>query len=60
MKRFEDKVIIVTGDGTGIGTGTAHRFLQEGAFVVLNGRCEQKLHGTIAGLNAAKSLVRTA
>jgi meso-butanediol dehydrogenase/(S,S)-butanediol dehydrogenase/diacetyl reductase len=57
MNRFEGKVIIVTGAGSGIGAGTVRRFLREGAFVVVNGRREHKLHETIAGVDAAKSLV---
>ena len=57
MNRFEGKIIIVTGAGSGIGAGTARRFLREGAYVVVNGRREHKLHETIAGHDAAKSLV---
>lgn len=57
MDRFADKVIIVTGSGSGIGSATARRFLQEGASVVLNGRRENKLRETITGLDTKKTLL---
>ncbi len=57
MNRFEGKVVIVTGASSGIGAGTARRFLKEGAFVTLNGRREHKLRESIAGFDSAKSLV---
>ena len=59
MNRFREKVIIVTGASSGIGAATARRFLQEGAFVVLNGRREHKLRETLAGFDSGKALVHS-
>jgi meso-butanediol dehydrogenase/(S,S)-butanediol dehydrogenase/diacetyl reductase len=43
MTRFNDKVVVVTGAGSGMGAATARRFAAEGAIVVLVGRTETKL-----------------
>jgi meso-butanediol dehydrogenase/(S,S)-butanediol dehydrogenase/diacetyl reductase len=57
MTRFTDKVVIVTGAGSGIGAATARRFAQEGASVVLAGRTEDKLRKVAAALPAGRTLV---
>ncbi|AZG15747.1 SDR family NAD(P)-dependent oxidoreductase [Cupriavidus pauculus] len=58
MKRFEDKVVIVTGAGSGIGAAAARRFAQEGAAVVLAGRTREKLETVARDLPDDRCLVQ--
>nr|WP_298373584.1 SDR family oxidoreductase [uncultured Halomonas sp.] len=43
MKRFEDKVVVVTGGTTGIGFAAAQAFVAEGATVVITGTNAERL-----------------
>lgn len=54
---FSDKVVIVTGGGTGIGKESAKRFLEEGANVVINGRREDVLAETAQELDESGSRI---
>ncbi|MBJ7222148.1 MULTISPECIES: SDR family NAD(P)-dependent oxidoreductase [unclassified Brenneria] len=57
MERFKNKVVVITGAGSGIGAGTARRFAREGASVVLVGRTQEKLEKTAASLASGKHLI---
>ena len=57
MTQFTDKVVIVTGAGSGIGAATARRFSRDGAAVVLAGRTVAKLQSIARELPEARTLV---
>ena len=48
--RFDGRVAVVTGGGSGIGLATATRLHQEGARVAIAGRDEQRLHEAAASI----------
>jgi meso-butanediol dehydrogenase/(S,S)-butanediol dehydrogenase/diacetyl reductase len=60
MARFEGKVVIVTGAGSGIGAATARAFGREGAHVVLVDQNEEGLNSVAADLTAGTATVRVA
>lgn len=55
--RFAQKVVIVTGAGSGIGAATAHRFGRDGATVIAVGRTDSKLRKTVADAPAGCTIL---
>jgi meso-butanediol dehydrogenase / (S,S)-butanediol dehydrogenase / diacetyl reductase len=60
MQRFEGKVVVVTGAGSGIGEGTARRFSAEGATVVLVGRHKGSIEAVAKSLPSGRTFARVA
>jgi NAD(P)-dependent dehydrogenase (short-subunit alcohol dehydrogenase family) len=52
-RRFEEKAVLITGAGDGIGRAAAVAFAAEGAAVVVAGRTERALAATVAEIGAA-------
>ncbi len=57
MTTFENKVVLITGGGTGIGKATAVAFLAEGAKVVIAGRRQSVLEATMKELGTSAHFV---
>lgn len=55
--RFADRVVIVTGGGSGIGEAAVRRFSAEGASVVLAGRNKSKLKRVAGELPGERTLI---
>jgi NAD(P)-dependent dehydrogenase (short-subunit alcohol dehydrogenase family) len=55
MKRLEDKVVVLTGAGSGIGLAAVKLFAQEGAKLMLAGRNEQALKDAVKLAGAANA-----
>jgi NAD(P)-dependent dehydrogenase (short-subunit alcohol dehydrogenase family) len=56
---FEGKVVLIPGGGGGIGKASARRFLEEGAYVVLNSRRQEVLDAARAELDPAGERLAT-
>ena len=51
-KRFDNKVVWITGGGSGIGRALAFAFAKEGAAVAISGRREDRLHEVVEELES--------
>lgn len=57
MGKLANKVVVVTGGGSGVGKASAALFLKEGARVVISGRDAAKLTAVAQELNAGPNLI---
>ena len=57
MKRFEGRVVVITGAGSGMGEAAARLFSAEGASVVLGGNTRSKLERVAGALPPERTLV---
>ncbi|MFD3513071.1 SDR family NAD(P)-dependent oxidoreductase [Streptomyces sp. NPDC058657] len=55
MNRFTDKTVLVTGGTSGMGLATAHRFVAEGAHVIVTGRTRARVDSAVHQLGSNAS-----
>ena len=48
MNRLQGKVAVITGGSSGMGFGTAERFVSEGAYLYITGTREKELNAAVA------------
>lgn len=56
MGKFKDKVVIITGGGSGLGFGIAKAFAKEEANIVITGRHEEKLNAAKESLEKENNI----
>ena len=49
--KFSDKIVVITGSGTGIGQAIAKKFAENGASIIIMGRRKEPLDKTTEILN---------
>jgi NAD(P)-dependent dehydrogenase (short-subunit alcohol dehydrogenase family) len=50
MGKLENKIALITGGNSGIGLATAHRFVDEGAYVYITGRRDSELAAAVKAI----------
>ncbi len=58
MGKLSNKVAVVTGGSSGIGLATAHRFIADGARVVITGPNQEALNAAVAELGDRATDIR--
>jgi len=58
MSKLSNKVAVITGGNSGIGLATAHRFIADGAYVIITGRNQDTLDTAVAELGARATGIR--